>query len=140
MTRPGDPEPREQARLREIAILHDASRVLPSVLSVANLLDNAVKYSPRGGAVRCTIRREAGRVLVEVSDGGLGIAVADMDTLFTRFGRIETAENRDIQGTGLGLYLSRELAQMHGGSLTARSEAGVGSTFTLAVPLAGPTR
>jgi signal transduction histidine kinase len=114
-------------------VVADAGRI---TTIVANLLDNAIKYSPGGGPVRCTVRVESGAAVVDVADRGLGIAAADQGTLFTRFGRVETVHNRHIQGTGLGLYLSRELAQAQGGTLTATSEAGVGSTFTLTVPLA----
>jgi signal transduction histidine kinase len=116
-----------------VEVVADAWRV---TTIVANLLDNAVKYSPDGGPVRCIVRAERGAAVVEVDDRGLGIAEADLTTLFTRFGRIVTRENSHIQGTGLGLYLSRELAHMQGGTVTAVSEAGAGSTFTLTLPLA----
>ncbi|HSR25663.1 MAG TPA: GAF domain-containing sensor histidine kinase, partial [Candidatus Eisenbacteria bacterium] len=104
---------------------------------VGNLLDNAVKYSPGGGPVRCRVRVEEGQALVEVGDRGLGIAPEDMPTLFTRFGRIVTPANSHILGTGLGLYLCRELAHMHDGELEAESAPGEGSVFRLRVPLAG---
>lgn len=118
-----------------VEVLTDAGRV---TTIVANLLDNAVKYSPLGGPVGCAVLVERDRALVEVSDRGLGVAAADHPILFTRFGRIETPANRHIQGTGLGLYLSRELAQLLGGTLAAVSEAGQGSTFTLTLPLTPP--
>lgn len=103
---------------------------------VANLLDNAFKYSPEGGRVEVTCRVEpAGSVHVMVRDHGLGIAEADLPRLFTRFGRIVTAENSHIAGTGLGLYLSRRLALMHGGEISVESEPGVGTTFLLTLPL-----
>jgi signal transduction histidine kinase len=124
----------------QLAVPDDAVEVIADpwrvTTIVANLLDNAVKYSPDGGPVRCTMRVERSGAIVEVADRGLGIAAADMPTLFTRFGRIVTRENSHIQGTGLGLYLSRELATMQGGTVTAVSEAGFGSTFTLTLPLA----
>jgi signal transduction histidine kinase len=103
---------------------------------VSNLLDNAVKYSPEGGRVRCHLRVDGGWALVEISDQGLGIAAGDMPTLFTRFGRIVTPANSHILGTGLGLYLCRELAHMHAGELDATSTPGAGSVFRLRVPLA----
>jgi len=118
-----------------VEVMADPARV---TTIVANLLDNAVKYSPRGGPVRCTIRREPGIARVDVVDRGLGIAPEDRAVLFTRFGRVETADNRGIEGTGLGLYLSRELAHAQGGTLSVESEAGAGSTFTLTLPLASP--
>jgi signal transduction histidine kinase len=103
---------------------------------VGNLLDNAVKYSPDGGPVRCRVLVEDTRAVVEVSDRGLGIAEEDVPTLFTRFGRIVTPANSHILGTGLGLYLCRELAHMHDGELNAESTPGEGSVFRLRVPLA----
>lgn len=103
---------------------------------VANLLDNAFKYSPEGGRVevRCHVE-PGGPVQVTVSDQGLGIAEADLPRLFTRFGRIVTPENSHIAGTGLGLYLSRRLALMHGGEISVESEPGAGTTFRLTLPL-----
>jgi len=102
---------------------------------LGNLLSNAIKYSPGGGEVRCAVSREGQMAVVEVSDQGVGIAPEEMDKLFTRFGRIANHETRHISGTGLGLYLSRQLARMHGGDVTVSSTPGEGSTFRLAVPL-----
>jgi len=118
-----------------VEVVADAWRV---TTIVANLLGNGIKYSPDGGPVSCVLRVEDGSAVVEVADSGLGIAEADMATLFARFGRIVTPENSHIPGTGLGLHLSRELAQMQGGELGVTSAAGAGSTFTLTLPLAGP--
>ena len=101
-----------------------------------NLLDNGVKYSPGGGTVRCTLRTDpaTGMVEVEVCDEGLGIAEEDLPRLFTRFGRLVTPANSHIPGTGLGLYLSRELVRRHGGDIRVRSRVGEGSCFTVSVP------
>lgn len=101
---------------------------------VTNLISNAIKYSPQGGQVDLCVFRD-GRARVEVRDVGVGISTQDLAQLFTRFGRITTPETRNVPGTGLGLYLSRELARLHGGDLTVQSEAGAGSTFTLDLPL-----
>lgn len=102
---------------------------------VGNLIDNAVKYSPGGGLVRCAVGQEGQMGFVRVSDQGLGIAPEDMARLFTRFGRILTSENSHIGGTGLGLHLSRELARLQGGDIEADSTLGRGSIFTLRLPL-----
>ena len=102
---------------------------------VGNLVDNAMKYSPGGGTVRCRVGVQEARTFVSVTDEGLGIAAEDLPLLFTRFGRIVTPENSHIPGTGLGLHLSRELARMHGGDITVASDPGRGSTFTLWLPL-----
>jgi signal transduction histidine kinase len=104
---------------------------------LANLLSNAVKHSLGGGAVDCVVSVDAHTARVEVTDHGLGIALEDMAKLFTRFGRITTRENSGISGTGPGLYLSRELARQQGGDITATSETGRGSRFTLTLPFAG---
>jgi signal transduction histidine kinase len=101
---------------------------------VRNLLSNAAKYSPDGA--RITVRLSANGVArVAVTDEGIGIAAADQARLFARFVRIETASNLGVSGTGLGLWLSREIARMHDGDLTVESTPGRGSTFTLQLPL-----
>jgi signal transduction histidine kinase len=118
-----------------VIVQADATRL---ATAIKNLVDNAVKYSPGGGDVECTVGVDGGRALVTVRDHGLGIAPEDMDRLFTRFGRIVTAENSHILGTGLGLHLARELIRMQGGDITATSTPGEGSTFVLSLPLPAP--
>ena len=103
---------------------------------VANLIDNAVKYSPQGGEVACTVRNLGSEVVMTVRDEGIGIAPEHMAMLFTRFGRLPTDENVSIPGTGLGLFLCREIAARHGGEITVKSTPGVGSEFTLTLPAA----
>ena len=105
---------------------------------IRNLLDNAVRYSPNGGRITVTVCADGGSGEVAVSDQGIGIADSDMSRLFERFGRIVTPENSNIAGTGLGLHLSRELARLHGGDITAESAEGHGSTFRLRLPLSPP--
>jgi len=103
---------------------------------IANLLSNAIKYSPAGGSITCHVRARAGIARVAVSDHGLGIAPEDMHTLFTRFGRVITPETEHLKGTGLGLFLGRQLARLQGGDITVISAPGKGSTFTLHLPSA----
>ncbi len=103
---------------------------------IANLLSNAIKYSPAGGVITCQVRSRAGVARVTVSDQGLGISRDGMPTLFTRFGRVITPETEHLKGTGLGLFLGRQLARMHGGDITVASIEGKGSTFTLQLPTA----
>jgi signal transduction histidine kinase len=105
------------------------------VTIVNNLLSNAIKYSPKGGEVRLEVEEDDDHAEVRVKDRGVGIDPEKMDVLFTRFGRIATPETKHISGTGLGLYLSRELARLHGGDLVAESEPGKGSTFVFRVPM-----
>jgi signal transduction histidine kinase len=100
---------------------------------VRNLLSNAAKYSPAGSDITVSIGRTGGMATVSVIDHGVGISLQDQAKLFTRFGRIQNTQH--VQGTGLGLWLSREIARMHDGDLTVESEVGTGSTFVVAVPL-----
>jgi signal transduction histidine kinase len=120
-----------------VTVVADPVRI---AIVVTNLLQNAVKYSPAGGVVQCfaAVEDDSRTAVVSVWDHGLGIAEADMPRLFSRFGRLVTRENSNIPGTGLGLYLARELARLHGGDITVRSTAGAGSVFTLVLPLDGP--
>ena len=103
---------------------------------IANLLSNAIKYSPAGGEIICQVRARAGVARVAVTDQGLGIAREDLPTLFTRFGRVITPQTEHLKGTGLGLFLGRQLARMQGGDITVASVEGKGSTFTLQLPVA----
>ena len=104
---------------------------------VGNLMENAIKYSPNGGLVTCRLVQDDGRALVRVSDQGVGISAAEQARLFTRFGRVSNRLTMHIRGTGLGLFLSRELARQHGGDLVVESsEPEHGSTFLLTLPLA----
>jgi len=118
-----------------VAVIGDEDRL---VTIVSNLLENAIKYSPQGGAVHCTVRGDGAAGLITVRDEGVGIASQDLPRLFNRFERIHNRETSHIGGTGLGLYLSRELARQHNGDLVVESRPGKGSSFTLTVPLAVP--
>ncbi len=100
-----------------------------------NLLDNAIKFSPDGGEISCRVTVTRGVAHIAVVDHGLGIPAEQMHRLFTRFSRLVTPENSHISGTGLGLYLSRELARLHGGDITARSTPGGGASFVLTLPV-----
>ena len=116
---------------REINVLVDRERIR---IILGNLIGNAIKYSPAGGDVRVSVGVEGKLALVSVSDQGIGIPESVRAQLFTRFGRLERSETAHIPGTGLGLYLSRELARMHGGELTLAATGERGSTFTLTLP------
>ena len=100
-----------------------------------NLLSNAVKYSPDGGHVEVSCSVTADDVTVAVSDSGIGIPPGEQERIFDRFFRASTARDRGIEGTGLGLANARAFAEAHGGRLDAGSELGVGSTFTLVLPV-----
>ena len=101
---------------------------------IRNVISNALKYSAEGTTITCTLRRDDSSAVAEVADQGAGIAAEDLDRLFTRFGRVGDMR-RNPGGVGLGLFLSRELARLHGGDLSVSSELGAGSTFTIRLPL-----
>jgi signal transduction histidine kinase len=101
---------------------------------IRNLLSNAAKYSANGARIKVRVSGN-GIGTVAVTDEGIGIAEDDQARLFSRFVRIETNATQRVSGTGLGLWLSREIARMHDGDLTVESTPGRGSTFTLQVPL-----
>jgi PAS domain S-box-containing protein len=104
---------------------------------VGNLIDNAIKYSPRGGDIRCDVGTDDGQCFVTVTDHGLGISNEHIPLLFQRFSRLPTVENRSITGTGLALYLCREIAHRHGGEIDVSSKVREGSRFTLRLPADG---
>jgi signal transduction histidine kinase len=111
----------------------DRERVL---MIAANLIDNAIKYSPAGGEIRCTTRRSGHAAEIRITDQGIGIAADDLPRLFARFSRVGGAATEAVRGTGLGLYLCREAARMLGGDVHVESALGAGSTFWLELPLA----
>ena len=96
---------------------------------LANLLGNAVKYSREGSEIRINCSLKAGRVKVEVTDQGIGIAAADQARLFERFYRVEHDDKGHVSGFGIGLYLVSEILRLHGSEIKVRSEVGKGSTF-----------
>jgi len=102
---------------------------------VRNLLSNAIKYSQAGTDIKVRLAPNGGTATLQVTDEGVGIAKEDQARLFTRFGRIENKSTAHTSGTGLGLWLSREIARMHDGDLTVDSQVGKGTTFTLEIPL-----
>jgi signal transduction histidine kinase len=102
---------------------------------VRNLISNAIKYSPDEAPIKVVVDRNGETARVIVIDRGVGIAPEDQSTLFTKFGRIEHGSTMHVAGTGLGLWLSREIARMHDGDLTCESVEGSGSTFTFEVPI-----
>ena len=125
------------ADLEGMVVLADEPKVEQVLV---NLLGNAVKFTRRGGriTVRCA-RDEGGRfVLVEVGDTGIGIPAERLERIFEPFVQVGRSLSSPLEGSGLGLAISRDLARAMGGSLEVRSEMGVGSTFTLALPAAPP--
>jgi PAS domain S-box-containing protein len=107
-----------------------------------NLLENAIKYSPEGGPVVLRVGEENGRLLLSVHDEGIGIPRGEQERIFEKFYRADPQLARGVGGTGLGLYICRELVHRMGGEIAVESEHGTGSTFTvdLPVPVAAVSR
>ncbi|MGP5727117.1 sensor histidine kinase [Arthrobacter rhombi] len=102
---------------------------------VDNLLSNALKYTPAGGSVNVsTYRSETGDPILEVTDTGQGMTVDELGRLFTRFYRTDTVRRSAIPGAGLGLAITKDLVEEHGGSISVSSEPGIGSTFKVQFP------
>jgi two-component system, OmpR family, phosphate regulon sensor histidine kinase PhoR len=101
-----------------------------------NLLDNAIKYSPRGGDVRVSLEPNGSAMRFAVHDEGIGFEPSDADAIFERFRRLDPSMTRGIGGTGLGLYICRELVERMSGRIWAESRPGAGSSFYFELPLA----
>ena len=102
--------------------------------AVANLVDNAIKYTPGGGEVRLHASLEGGQFQFDVTDSGLGIAPADQTRLFERFFRVQQRGSSLVKGSGLGLAIVKSIAERHGGRVWVDSKLGKGSTFGFAIP------
>ena len=103
---------------------------------VDNLVSNAIKFSPAAGAVDLTVDRRNGKVMIEVEDRGIGIPESEHGKLFERFFRAQDALDRQIPGTGLGLYITKSIVEAHGGTVVARSVVGEGTSFVVELPAA----
>lgn len=114
----------DEARLREV---------------FDNLLDNAVKYSSKGGQIRLRAERSGAEIALTLSDDGIGIGPQDLPRIFERFYRADKARSRELGGTGLGLSIVKHLAQLHGGRAEAESEIGNGTTIRVILPVVTQT-
>jgi two-component system phosphate regulon sensor histidine kinase PhoR len=103
--------------------------------AVINLLDNAIKYSESGATVQISAQREETELVIRVQDHGCGIEARHLPRLFERFYRVDKARSRDLGGTGLGLAIVRHIALAHRGTVSVQSTVGIGSTFSLRLPL-----
>jgi signal transduction histidine kinase len=99
------------------------------------LLDNAIKYSPESSAVRVSMSAEKGQGILSVADSGIGISPEDREHVFDRFWRADKARSRGLGGAGLGLSIAKWIVDGHQGTICLRSEAGVGTTFEVQIPL-----
>jgi PAS domain S-box-containing protein len=131
-----------------VSLVLDAPKRLPRVAAdpgqlrqvLANVVDNAVKYSPEGGEVRVALEQRDRRMRIAVRDSGLGIPAKEQARIFEKFYRLDPDMTRGIGGTGLGLYICRELVRRVGGRIWVESRVGEGSTFFVEVPLADGAR
>lgn len=127
---------------RRIRLLRNFAPGLPPFLAdpdllaraFENLVSNAIKYSPEGSEVTISTTGEEEHILIEVADQGYGIPQGDLARIFDKFYRVPRVEDAGTPGTGLGLAFVREIAELHRGSVSVRSELGRGSTFTLRLP------
>ncbi|NEX62007.1 sensor histidine kinase [Noviherbaspirillum galbum] len=103
-------------------------------VALSNLLDNAVKYSPQGGAIRMRVAQQEEQVVIEVEDSGVGIPEEQLPQIFDKFFRADHGKE-SIKGVGLGLHLVKKIVDLHEGSITVRSQVGVSTTFILTLPL-----
>ena len=123
------------APLRPIRVDYDEDRI-EQVLN--NLLSNAFKYSPDGGEIVLQVLAAGNEVILRVSDSGMGMSAEQISHLFEKYYRTPDAQKRNIKGTGLGLYLVKQLVEAHGGYIAVQSQVGQGTTFSVHLPLETP--
>jgi two-component system OmpR family sensor kinase len=117
----------------QVATVGDVDRLKQLML---NLVDNAIKYTPKGGKVTLGLCRSEGWAVFSVADSGIGIPAEDLPHIFERFYRVDKARSRAAGGTGLGLSIVQWIVQVHGGRIDVESEPGKGTQFTVWLPLA----
>ena len=103
-----------------------------------NVVSNAIKYTPDGGAIAVTAGRAGDRVWLEVADNGIGVPEGDRGRIFERFYRVDKARSRESGGTGLGLSIAKEIVDQHGGEIKAVDKPGPGLTIRVELPVEGP--
>jgi signal transduction histidine kinase len=131
------------AREKGIAIHEELPSELPPVEAdrtklrrvIINLLSNGIKFTPRGGTVTVAAEQLGAQLRIAISDTGIGIAPEDVARLFDKYEQARSRATRGEKGTGLGLYITRQLLELHGGEITVESEPGHGSTFTFTLPI-----
>jgi PAS domain S-box-containing protein len=134
---------REQAKARRISLKTapwDTSMIAevdPSRMQrvLANLVENAIKFSYEGGDILVTGESRNGTITINVIDDGCGISPEDCSKIFDKFYQVSHTHKQNKYGTGLGLFISKQIIEAHGGSLLVKSQLGIGSTFTVTIPV-----
>ena len=116
----------------DIGIIGDSLKLQQVIY---NVIDNAIKYTPRGGEVHTSLTRSGKQAIIRISDTGIGIPAKDLPQIFDRFYRVDKARSRSTGGTGLGLSIVKQIVQLHGGNIEADSTEGKGTTFTITLPV-----
>ena len=124
-------------KAKDALVLGDREQL---VMAIQNLVENAINYSPEGTKVSVNTTVDQGIVDISITDQGIGIPENDIDRIFERFYRVDPARSRQTGGTGLGLSIVKHVASKHGGEVTVWSVPGVGSTFSLRLPVYTPTQ
>jgi PAS domain S-box-containing protein len=136
----------QQAQKKQIALTLNLPDDIPDLWGDArrlrqvlvNLLDNAIKFTPTGGQVTLSAQTEGDHINLSVLDTGIGIAAEEISTLFQPFTQVESDLSRQYDGTGLGLALVKQLTELHGGEIRCTSTVGVGSCFSVVLPVQSP--
>ena len=134
---------REKADAQRISLI--SAPMEPSLIAEAdpsrmrrvliNLVENAIKFSEAGGKISVTGEKQNGNITINVIDQGFGIPAEDLSKVFNKFYQSRNIRNKNIYGIGLGLYISKQIVESHGGSITVKSQLGEGSTFTMTIPV-----
>ncbi len=131
------------AKERRIKIKINSPKVLPNVevdkdkilMVLQNLLDNAIKYSKKNGIVKVNVKKVKNNIQVTIKDDGIGIPKKEQEKLFKKFFRAENVIKMETEGTGLGLFIARNIIHKHGGEISFQSEEGKGTEFTFTIPI-----
>jgi two-component system sensor histidine kinase SenX3 len=123
----------ECGKIEDVTVIGDRDQL---IAAVHNLIENAINYSPEDTKVSVVTQIKSELIEISVTDQGIGIAESEQSRIFERFYRVDPARSRETGGTGLGLSIVKHVALNHGGDVKVWSKAGVGSTFTLILPIA----
>ena len=122
----------ENKKGKTVVIYGDQERL---ALAVNNLLENAIKYTKAGGKVAVTLEQKGDYALISISDTGVGIPVSEQKRVFSKFFRASNVIRMETEGTGLGLFIVRNIIKRHGGDIYFTSKEGDGSNFTFTIPI-----